>query len=87
MEKESKLNRIAEEWFEAGRFKSDFTRDRQSFIEGYNSAQKQIKDRIKELKSKLQQEQHPKLNKALNELRIANLEIRIDELEQLLIRM
>lgn len=55
-------------------------------LKGVEITQKQIKDRLNELKSKLKEECQPKLNKVLDELKITNLEIRIDELEQLLNR-
>lgn len=43
-----------------------------------------IKDRINELKSKLQMQSKVKMSTTYDEFKIANLEIRIDELEQLL---
>lgn len=46
-----------------------------------------IKDRINELKSKLQMQSKVKMSMAIDEFKIANLEIRIDELEQLLLRI
>lgn len=50
-------------------------------------SRKLILDRINELKSKLQFTCQPKLNKTIDEFKIANLEIRIDELEQLLLKL
>lgn len=47
-------------------------------------ANKVIKDRLNELKSKLSEETSKKLTKRLNEMRIYSLNIRIDELEWLI---
>lgn len=47
-------------------------------------ANKVIKDRLNELKSKLSEETNVKLTKRLNEMRIYSLNIRIDELEWLI---
>ena len=47
--------------------------------------EKAIKDRINELKSKLSIQCKGKLSKTIDEFKIANLEIRIDELQQLLL--
>ena len=46
-----------------------------------------IKDRINELKSKLQMQSKVKMSTTYDEFKIANLEIRIDELEKFLLKV
>ena len=58
------------------------------FLEGFNSAEKEIKKQIKDLKNKygswLVELKQPKLDKVLNKEKINELEIRIDTLNILL---
>lgn len=46
-----------------------------------------IKDRINELKSKLQMQSQVKMSTTFDNYKIANLEIRIDELEKFLLKV
>jgi hypothetical protein len=46
-----------------------------------------IKDRINELKSKLKMQSQVKMSTTLDNYKIANLEIRIDELEKFLLKV
>ncbi len=50
-------------------------------------SRKLISDRINELKSKLKGECQSKLTRTFDEIKIMNLEIRIDELQQLLLKL
>jgi hypothetical protein len=56
----------------------------ESFLAGFNSAEKRIKDRINAYKSQLKDLQSAKLSKRIDEEKIKELEIRIDTLNKLL---
>lgn len=56
----------------------------ESFLEGFNSAEKRIKDRINALKSKLAEEKIKKTDKRINTEKIKELEIQINLLKELL---
>lgn len=61
---------LADKWYEENKFKSDYPRDRQSFIEGF-SANKKLTDKIildslNKYKSSLANEQIPKLGRTAN---------------------
>lgn len=75
---------LVEEWYEKGKYKSDFPRDKQSFIEGYEFAEKTIRDSYNKYNSWLHEEQILKPSKRLNIERIKELEIKVQTLQELL---
>ena len=55
-----------------------------AFLVGFNSAQKEIKDRYNNLNSQLQEAKKQKLSKRIDQEKIKELEIRVETLKQLL---
>jgi len=66
------------------KYLSNFPRDERSWMEGFVSAEKRIKDKYNDLNSKLKEETNPKLTKRLNLDRIQELEIQVKLLKELL---
>jgi len=56
----------------------------QSFLAGFNSAEKRIKDSLNKYNSWLQEAKQQKLDKIIDQEKINELEIRIDTLKRLL---
>jgi hypothetical protein len=56
----------------------------QSFLAGFNSAEKRIKDSLNKYNSWLQEAKQQKLDKIIDQEKIKELEIRIDTLKNLL---
>lgn len=66
------------------KYLSDFPRDEKSWMEGYESAEKRLKDKYNHLNSLLKEETNRKLTKTLNLDRIKELEIQVKLLKELM---
>jgi hypothetical protein len=56
----------------------------QSFLEGFNSAEKKLLDKLNHYKSQLKELTSAKLDKRVNQDKVRELEIRIETLQDLL---
>ena len=75
---------LANEWYEENKFKSDYPRDKQSFIEGFSAktkvTDKIILDSLNKLRSELSTVQRVKLTKIINEEKVKLLKSQIEVL-------
>ena len=69
---------LADKWYEENKFKSDYPRDKQSFIEGFSAktklTDKIILDTLNKYRSNLSNAQRVKLTKIVNEEKVKLLE-------------
>ena len=73
---------LADKWYEENKFKSDYPRDKQSFIEGFSAktklTDKIILDTLNKLRSELSTVQRVKLTKIVNEGKVKFLKSQIE---------